>query len=104
MHIKDFFKHKAESKEHTKEGKPRPGSVPAPGKLFMPGKSKEDPRAQNSARDPGEPGEILDRGRYIKWSYHSIPITIELSRRKDEEELLELFRAQKFKSAVINKR
>ena len=39
--------------------------------------------------------------KFVNWTYHSIPMTLELSRRKEEEELIELFHAEKLKRAEI---
>ena len=45
--------------------------------------------------------EEKPKNRYVNWLYRSIPLTLELSRRKEEEDLFELFRVQKLKRAVI---
>ena len=45
--------------------------------------------------------EKRPKSKCVVWPYRSIPMTLELSRRKEEEELLELFHIQKFKRACI---
>jgi len=45
--------------------------------------------------------ELNEKNKYVNWTYHTIPMTLELARRKDEEELIELYGARKFKRAVI---
>ena len=48
-----------------------------------------------------QPMEHNQSNKYVNWSYRSIPMTLELSRRKDEEELIEMFQAHKPKKAVF---
>jgi len=58
---------------------------------------------ENGAAHQKQPTEHGDRNRFVHWSYHTIPMTLELARRKEEEELMEMYGVKKPKKAVIIK-